>query len=121
VRSETGPADKLTVTQRSTLKKSEDFVRGNWMKLPEDIYPKQKMGRNNLVGHAYSWGINTHVAMLLLENTRSWQGKAPPGKNCCNQHLECAATEITKKFIVFSCIDSTPSISECRQFLWSDI
>lgn len=24
-----------------------------------------------LGGHAYSWGINTHLEMLLLENTRS--------------------------------------------------
>jgi len=71
LRSEIGSADKLPVTHRSALKKSEDFVRGNWMKLAGDIYPRQKMGRNNLVGHAYSWGINTHVAMLLLENTRS--------------------------------------------------
>lgn len=28
---------------------------------------------SNLVGHAYSWGINTPFEMLLLENTRSWQ------------------------------------------------
>lgn len=28
-----------------------------------------------LGGHAYSWGINTHYEMLLLENTRSWRGK----------------------------------------------
>jgi hypothetical protein len=71
VRSENGSTDKLTVAHRSALKKSEDFVRGTWMKLPEDVYPRQKMGLSNLVGHAYSWGINTHVAMLLLENTRS--------------------------------------------------
>lgn len=34
---------------------------------------------SNLVGHAYSWGINTHSALLLLENTRSWQVSAPRG------------------------------------------
>jgi hypothetical protein len=121
VGSETGPAGKLTVTQRSALRKSEDFVRGNWMKLPEDVYPRKKMGRSNLVGHAYSWGINTHVAMLLLENTRSWQGRAPPGENCCNQHHDCDSTEFIRKFISFNCIDSTSSVSECRQLLWSDI
>jgi hypothetical protein len=71
VKSETGSLDKLTVTHRSALQKSEDFVRGNWTNVPEDVYRRQKMGRSNLVGHAYSWGINTHVAMLLLENTRS--------------------------------------------------
>lgn len=90
------------------------------MNIPEDVYPRQKIGRNNLVGHAYSWGINTHVAMLLLENTRSWQGKAPPGKNCCNQHHDCDSTEFIRKFILFNSIDSTASVSECRQFLWSD-
>lgn len=31
----------------------------------------ERRRRANLVGHAYSWGINTHKAMLLLENTRS--------------------------------------------------
>lgn len=37
----------------------------SWILLRKKIY--------YLVGHAYSWGINTHSEMLLLENTRSWQ------------------------------------------------
>lgn len=119
-RSVTGSADKPSVTHGSALKKSEDFVRSVWMNLPEDVYPREKIGRNNLVGHAYSWGINTHVAMLLLENTRSWQGKAPPEKNCCNQHHDCDSAEFIRKFILFNSIDSTASVSECGQFLWSD-
>jgi hypothetical protein len=38
------------------------------------------MDSNNLVGHAYSWVLNTHVAMLLLENTRSGQVESPADK-----------------------------------------